>query len=133
MTFIRRHMLSRGGRVAFLSAILSGTLVMSALAQTATPRPTLYHRLGGYDGIASYIALVFPRVAQHPELSRMFGGHGKDSQQKQHALHVSAGTMALPLTLHSCSLAWRNIRSFLVCSADMGRTASRSSSNWSSS
>ena len=52
------------------------------------PHPTLYHRLGGYDGVASYIALVFPRVAKHPELSRMFGGHGKDSQQKQFQLVV---------------------------------------------
>ena len=89
MTLFRRHMLSRGCRVGILSAILSGTLILPALAQTAKPRPTLYHR--------------------------------------------SAGTMALPPTLHSCSLAWRNIRSFLGCSADMGRTASRSSSNWSSS
>jgi hypothetical protein len=36
--------------------------------QAANPRPTLYERLGGYDGIASYVALVFPRVAQHPDL-----------------------------------------------------------------
>ena len=88
MTFFRRHMRARGCRVAILGAILSGTLIVSALAQTAEPRPALYHRLGGYDGVASYIALVFPRVALHPELSRMFGGHGKDSQQKQFQLVV---------------------------------------------
>ena len=88
MTLFRRHIPASGCRVAILSAILSGTLILSALAQTAEPRPTLYQRLGGYDGVASYIALVFPRVAKHPELSHMFGGHGKDSQQKQFQLVV---------------------------------------------
>jgi hypothetical protein len=29
------------------------------------------------DSCASYIALVFPRVAQHPELRHLFRGHGK--------------------------------------------------------
>jgi hypothetical protein len=42
MTLFRRHILSRGYRVAILSAILSGTLILSALAQTAKPRPTLF-------------------------------------------------------------------------------------------
>ena len=88
MTFFKAHVRARGHRVAILSAILSATLIVSASSQTAKPHPTLYERLGGYDGIASYIALVFPRVAQHPELSRMFGGHGKDSQQKQFQLVV---------------------------------------------
>lgn len=55
----------------------------------ATPtRPSLYERLGGYDGIAAYVALVFPRVAQHPDLAHMFRGHGKDSQQRQFQLVV---------------------------------------------
>jgi hemoglobin len=48
----------------------------------------LYERLGGYDGIADYVALVFPRVAQHPDLTHMFRGHGKDSQQRQFQLVV---------------------------------------------
>jgi hemoglobin len=74
---------ARRSRVAILSVMLSGTLVMPAIAQSANARPTLYERLGGYDGVASYIALVFPRVAQHPELAHMFRGHGKDSQQRQ--------------------------------------------------
>lgn len=54
------------------------------IAQTQKPdsRSTLYQRLGAYDGISSYIALVFPRVAQHPELSHMFRGHGTDSQHR---------------------------------------------------
>ena len=72
------------------------TLCVAALAP-ATPfaqapataaRPSLYQRLGGYDGITAYIALVFPRVAQHPELTHMFRGHGKDSQQRQFQLVV---------------------------------------------
>lgn len=64
MTFFGRPMRARGGRVAILSAMLSGTLILSALAQTAKPRPTSTNGL--------------------------------------------AGTMALPPTLHWCSLAWRN-------------------------
>ena len=52
-------------------------------SQTSGQGQTLYQRLGGYDGVASYVALVFPRVAQHPELTHMFRGHGKDSQQRQ--------------------------------------------------
>jgi hemoglobin len=71
-----------------ITMMLSSALILPALAQPANPRQTLYHRLGGYDGIASYIALVFPRVAQHPDLTHMFRGHGKDSQQKQFQLVV---------------------------------------------
>jgi hemoglobin len=78
---------ARTWRIA-LSVILSGALAVSAIAQTANTRQTLYQRLGGYDGVASYIALVFPQVAQHPELTHMFRGHGKDSQQRQFQLVV---------------------------------------------
>ena len=60
----------------------------SAQAPATAARPSLYQRLGGYDGITAYIALVFPRVAQHPELAHMFRGHGKDSQQRQFQLVV---------------------------------------------
>jgi hemoglobin len=78
------------------AAVFAVVLCVSALypgneqlqGQTSTSRPTLYQRLGGYDGVASYIALVFPRVAQHPELAHMFRGHGKDSQQRQFQLVV---------------------------------------------
>ena len=75
-------------QAAILFAVLSAGLVMPASAQSSAQRQTLYERLGGYDGIASYIALVFPRVAQHPELTHMFRGHGKDSQQRQFQLVV---------------------------------------------
>ena len=75
-------------RIAFIAIVLMATLISPAFAQTSSAKPTLYQRLGGYDGVASYIALVFPRVAQHPELVHMFRGHGKDSQQRQFQLVV---------------------------------------------
>jgi hemoglobin len=74
--------------VAVLGMVVWSLLAPHALGQTATPRETLYQRLGGYDGVTSYVALVFPRVAQHPELAHMFRGHGKDSQQRQFQLVV---------------------------------------------
>ena len=70
-------------RVTVVAVVLSTTQIASAFEQAANPRQTLYQRLGGYDGITAYIALVFPRVAQHPELVHLFRGHGKDSQQRQ--------------------------------------------------
>jgi hemoglobin len=89
MTFFRRSLCaSPVWRVAVLGAALWSMQVPNALGQTANPRETLYRRLGGYDGVTSYVALVFPRVAQHPELAHMFRGHGKDSQQKQFQLVV---------------------------------------------
>jgi hemoglobin len=78
-------------RTAVVAALCAAALSSATLfAQTpATPeRPSLYARLGGYDGIAAYVALVFPRVAQHPDLAHLFRGHGKDSQQRQFQLVV---------------------------------------------
>ena len=89
MTLFRRsRWASPPCRVAVFSVVLWTTLVLPALGQTSNERQTLYQRLGGYDGVASYVALVFPRVAQHPELAHMFRGHGKDSQQRQFQLVV---------------------------------------------
>ena len=76
------------GRVAVLCCALGSVLIPPAFSQTSSPPQTLYQRLGGYDGVVSYVALVFPRVAQHPELAHMFRGHGKDSQQRQFQLVV---------------------------------------------
>lgn len=75
------------------TAIVASLCISSpSFAATQTPaitaRASLYQRLGGYDGIAGYVALVFPRVAQHPQLVHMFRGHGKDSQQRQFQLVV---------------------------------------------
>ena len=74
--------------VTVLCAAVTSAAPLSAQGPATVTRPTLYERLGGYDGIAAYIALVFPRVAQHPELLHMFRGHGKDSQQRQFQLVV---------------------------------------------
>jgi hemoglobin len=78
MSVFRRAVL---GAVLWSAALYPAHTVVQG--QTSNSRSTLYQRLGGYDGIASYVALVFPRVAQHPELAHMFRGHGKDSQQRQ--------------------------------------------------
>src|SRR5262249_41565182 len=73
---------------AALLALVGSFPLADVVAQAPPQKTSLYQRLGGYDGIASYIALVFPRVAQHPELAHMFRGHGKDSQQRQFQLVV---------------------------------------------
>ena len=78
-------------RTAIVAALCVASLSSArpfAQAPATPTRPSLYERLGGYDGIAAYIGLVFPRVAQHPELAHMFRGHGKDSQQRQFQLVV---------------------------------------------
>jgi hemoglobin len=78
-------------RTAIVAALCVAALSSarpSAQAPATPTRPSLYERLGGYDGIAAYVALVFPRVAQHPDLAHMFRGHGKDSQQRQFQLVV---------------------------------------------
>jgi hemoglobin len=71
-----------------MGGILCCMSVLPAVAQSADARQTLYKHLGGYDGLTSYVSLVFPRVAKHPELAHMFRGHGKDSQQRQFQLVV---------------------------------------------
>lgn len=49
---------------------------------------SLYRRLGGYDAIAGFVDLAFPRVAAHPELSHFFRGHATESQYRQRQLIV---------------------------------------------
>ena len=80
-----------------LGLILAGTAGGPVLAQAVAARPS---RLRGRrprpstsgwaatTASAAYIALVFPRVAQHADLKHMFRGHGKDSQQRQFQLVV---------------------------------------------
>lgn len=50
--------------------------------------PSLYERLGGFDFIAHFVDVAFPRVATHPELTHLFGGHSMDSQLRQRQLVV---------------------------------------------
>ena len=93
MSGFGRHLgVSGSARAAVLGAVLWGLALhpahLVAQSQDPNPRPSLYQRLGGYDGVAAYVGLVFPRVVQHPDLVHMFRGHGKDSQQRQFQLVV---------------------------------------------
>jgi hemoglobin len=56
----------------------------------AEVEPTLYQRIGSYDGIAGFVDLAFPRVAMHPKLAHLFRGHSMDSQIRQRQLIVDA-------------------------------------------
>jgi hemoglobin len=49
---------------------------------------SLYKRLGGYDAIAGFVDLAFPRVAAHPQLQKYFIGHAMDSKYRQRQLIV---------------------------------------------
>ena len=84
--------LTRFWRAALLGLILAGTAGGPVLAQTMPaqtgPAQTLYQRLGGYDGVTAYIALVFPASRSIADLEHLFRGHGKDSQQRQFQLVV---------------------------------------------
>ncbi len=70
--------------------LIQATAALAQSAQSAAPAPTvtLYQQLGGYDGVVKFVGLVFPRVAQHPALARLFQGHGQDSQQRQFQMVV---------------------------------------------
>jgi predicted SnoaL-like aldol condensation-catalyzing enzyme/truncated hemoglobin YjbI len=48
----------------------------------------LYRRLGGYDTIAGFVDLAFPRVATHPELAHFFMGHSHETKNRQRQLIV---------------------------------------------
>src|SRR5512134_1193831 len=98
--------------------IVIGVLMIAALAwaqdglaqsdaRAASARPTLYKRLGGYDGVTDYVGLVFPRVATHPALAHMFRGHGKDSQQRQFQMVVE---LVCASTGGPCSYTGRDMR-----------------------
>jgi predicted SnoaL-like aldol condensation-catalyzing enzyme/truncated hemoglobin YjbI len=49
---------------------------------------SLYSRLGGYDAIAGFVDLAFPRVAAHPKLEKYFIGHAMESKYRQRQLIV---------------------------------------------
>jgi predicted SnoaL-like aldol condensation-catalyzing enzyme/truncated hemoglobin YjbI len=51
-------------------------------------KASLYKRLGGYDAIAGFVDLAFPRVAVHPQLQKYFTGHAMDSKYRQRQLIV---------------------------------------------
>ena len=83
---LRTKLARRGFPIAITLLLLIGGGTTSTVESQSAPTArtsSLYKQLGGYDGVHEFVALVFPRVAQHPELRRMFQGHGADSQQKQ--------------------------------------------------
>ena len=65
-------------------------VALSSLPSLAQAQSTLYERLGGYDAIAGFVDLAFPRVSTHPELAHFFRGHSTDSQLRQRQLIVDA-------------------------------------------
>jgi hypothetical protein len=74
-------------------AVIAGasvSLVASENHASTAPASDLYARLGGYDFIASFVDTAFPRVAGHPQLSRLFQGHSQDSQIRQRQLIIDA-------------------------------------------
>lgn len=57
-------------------------------AAQAPATPSLYQRLGAYDGIAAFVDLAFPRVATHPDLTHLFRGHSMDTNIRQRQLII---------------------------------------------
>lgn len=51
-------------------------------------QPSLYRRLGGYDGIAAYVDHAFPQVAGHPQLQHLFVGHAEETKMRQRQLII---------------------------------------------
>jgi predicted SnoaL-like aldol condensation-catalyzing enzyme/truncated hemoglobin YjbI len=51
-------------------------------------KASLYKRIGGYDAIASFVDLAFPRVAAHPQLQKYFVGHAENSKYRQRQLII---------------------------------------------
>ncbi len=51
-------------------------------------KASLYKRIGGYDAIAGFVDLAFPRVAVHPQLQKYFIGHADDSKYRQRQLII---------------------------------------------
>jgi predicted SnoaL-like aldol condensation-catalyzing enzyme/truncated hemoglobin YjbI len=49
-------------------------------------KASLYKRIGGYDAIAGFVDLAFPRVAVHPQLQKYFVGHADNSKYRQRQL-----------------------------------------------
>jgi predicted SnoaL-like aldol condensation-catalyzing enzyme/truncated hemoglobin YjbI len=49
---------------------------------------SLYKRIGGYDAIAGFVDLAFPRVAVHPQLQKYFVGHAENSKYRQRQLII---------------------------------------------
>lgn len=51
-------------------------------------KASLYKRIGGYDAIAGFVDLAFPRVAANDQLGKYFMGHAEDSKYRQRQLII---------------------------------------------
>jgi hemoglobin len=67
---------------------------------------SLYKRIGGYDAVAGFVDLAFPRVATHPELAHFFIGHADDSKYRQRQMIIDklVNTMQGPVVYTGRSL-----------------------------
>jgi hemoglobin len=66
------------------TALLFGVQALPAHGQGGTPKPpSLYQRLGGFDGIAALFDETAPRLAGDPQFARFFSGHSTDSDLRQ--------------------------------------------------
>jgi hemoglobin len=68
-------------KVFVLYLVLIG-FSFSLMAADATQQPSLYKRLGGYDGVAAVTDDFLGRLATDKQLSRFFVGHSQDSLKK---------------------------------------------------
>ena len=51
-------------------------------------KASLYKRIGGYDAIAGFVDLAFPRVAANDQLGKYFIGHAEESKYRQRQLII---------------------------------------------
>ncbi len=51
-------------------------------------KSSLYKRIGGYDAIAGFVDLAFPRVAANDQLGKYFVGHAEESKYRQRQLII---------------------------------------------
>lgn len=51
-------------------------------------KASLYKRIGGYDAIAGFVDLAFPRVAANAQLGKYFIGHADESKYRQRQLII---------------------------------------------
>lgn len=79
-------------RRRMLTALFAGVMAACVMGvpQRANAADSLYQRLGGYDAIAGFVDMAFPRVAMHPQLNHLFRGHAQSSQMRQRQLIVDA-------------------------------------------
>ena len=63
-------------------------------------KASLYKRIRGYDAIAGFVDLAFPRVAANPQLEKYFRGHADDSKYRQRQLIIDklSNTLQGPTT-----------------------------------